>query len=141
MVVFETVMLAILGLVFTGGFGFQLLRLHRLRKVSDVTGTVVDRDRRRGDWATYPVVEFTTRDGRRIRRTFHQLARPTLGRAVRIVYDPDAPEGRRRVTSMTESVSGEPMIYSVQLLLLWWLGVAVGLVAFVVCIGVAVASG
>jgi hypothetical protein len=53
--------LGILGLVLVGMAGRWLLWLHRMRKVSDVTGTVVARDRQwtgKSYW-TYPVVEYT----------------------------------------------------------------------------------
>jgi drug/metabolite transporter (DMT)-like permease len=65
-------LLGILGLVLVGAASRWLLWLYRMRKLSDVTGTVVARDRQftgKGHW-TYPVVEFTTRDGTQIRRTF-----------------------------------------------------------------------
>ena len=119
-------LLNILGLVLVGTAGRWL---YRMRKLSDVTGTVVARDRQftgRGSWA-YPVVEFTTRDGTEIRRTFRQLARPTIGRKLRILYDPSAPDGRRRSTSTGLTlVSSEPMIYSIWMVLWFWLEVATG---------------
>jgi hypothetical protein len=73
--------MGILGLVWAGSAGRALLWLHWMRKLSDVTGTVVARDRQftgRSYW-TYPVAEFTTRDGIEIRRTFRQIARPAIG--------------------------------------------------------------
>ena len=119
-------LLNILGLVLVGTAGRWL---YRMRKLSHVTGTVVARDRQftgRGFWA-YPVVEFTTRDGTEIRRTFRQLARPTIGRKLRILYDPSAPDGRRRSTSTGLTlVSSEPMIYSIWMVLWFWLEVATG---------------
>ncbi len=119
-------LLNILGLVLVGTAGRWL---YRMRKLSDVTGTVVARDRQftgRGSWA-YPVVEFTTRDGTEIRRTFRQLARPTIGRKLRILYDPSAPDGRRRSTSTGLTlVSSEPMIYSIWMVLWFWLEVVTG---------------
>lgn len=75
------IVLGVLGLVLAGSAGRSLIWLHWMRKLSDVTGTVVGRDRQftgKSFW-TYPVVEFTTRDGRLIRRTFQQAARPTVG--------------------------------------------------------------
>lgn len=138
------VFLGILGPVFLGVAGRWLLWLHRMRKLSDVTGTVVARDRRwtgRAYW-TYPVVEFTTRDGTQIRRTFRQLYRPKIGRRVRIVYDPGAPDGRRRLTRRgLASVSSEPVIYSVWMVL--WLGleIAAGLALLAGCIAIAAAGG
>ena len=136
--------LGILGPVLLGAAGRWLLWLHRMRKVSDVTGTVVARDRRwtgRSYW-TYPVVEFTTRDGTQIRRTFRQLARPTIGRQVRIVYDPRAPDGRRRLTRVgLTSVSSEPVIYSVWMVLWFLLQIAAGLALLAGCIAIAVAGG
>jgi hypothetical protein len=33
------VVMMIFGLLLVGGYGYQLLRLHRMRKLSDVTGT------------------------------------------------------------------------------------------------------
>jgi len=123
-------LLLILGLVLVGTAGRWL---YGMRTLSDVTGTVVARDRQftgRGSW-TYPVVEFTTRDGTQIRRTFQQLARPTIGRKVRILYDPSAPDGRRRSTRMGLTVvASEPMIYSIWAMLWLWLEIAVG-VAFI----------
>jgi len=109
-----------------------------MRKLSDVTGTVVGRDRQftgKSFW-TYPVVEFTTRDGRLIRRTFRQAARPRVGRKLRIVYDPIAlPDGRSRSTSMGLTfVSDAPMIYSVWLLLWLWMLVSAGLASLAGCI-------
>lgn len=53
------VVMMIFGLLLVGGYGYQLLRLYRMRKLSDVTGTVVARDRQftgKSNW-TYPVVE------------------------------------------------------------------------------------
>ena len=78
MVVLAAAMLGVFGLVLAVGYGYQLLWLHRMRKASDVTGTVVARDRQftgRSNW-TYPVVEYTTRDGTQIRRTFQQSPVP-----------------------------------------------------------------
>ena len=139
-----TPFLGILGLVLVGMAGRQLLWLHRMRKLSDVTGTVVARDRQwtgKSYW-TYPVVEFTTRDGTQIRRTFRQIARPAIGRKLRIVYDPSAlPDGRTRSarTSLT-LMSGEPMIYSVWLLLWLWLMTAAGFAALAGCIVITLAA-
>jgi hypothetical protein len=112
-----------------------------MRKVSDVTGTVVGRDRQftgRSYW-TYPVVEFTTRDGTQIRRTFHQLTRPRIGRELRIVYDPGTlPGGRSRWSaSGLISVSRPPVIYSVWPLLWYWLEIAIGLAFLTGCIALA----
>jgi hypothetical protein len=138
------VFLGILGPVLVGTAGRWLLWLHRMRKVSDVTGTVVARDRRwtgRSYW-TYPVVEFTTRDGTQIRRTFRQLARPTIGRKLRIIYDPSAPDGRRRLTRMgLTAVSSGPVIYSVWMVFWFWLEIAAGLAFLAGCIALAVAGG
>lgn len=124
------VVTGIAGLLLAGGSGYQLLWLHRMRKLSDVTGTVVATDRQftgKSNW-TYPVVEYTTRDGTQIRRTFRQLTRPTIGRELRIVYDPRAPDGRGRTTSTgLPFVSKDPVIYSVGAVLACWLMIAVGL--------------
>jgi len=131
------VVLGILGLLIAGGYSHQLLWLHRMRKRSDVTGTVVARDRQftgKSNW-TYPVVEYTTRDGTQVRRTFRQTARPTIGRKLRIVYDPDWPEGRRRVIS-----TREPVIYSPQLLLGCWVAVVAGLGMLGLSVAAAVAG-
>lgn len=138
------VAIGIFGLVLTGSAGRLLLWLHRMRRVSDVTGTVVGRDRHftSGVYWTYPVVEFTTRDGTQVRRTFRQIARPTIGRKLRIVYDPSTlPDGRTRSTSMGLTVaSGRPMIYSVWLLLWLWLLTAAGLAALAGCVALAAAA-
>lgn len=124
------VFMGIMGPVILGTVGRRLLWLHKTRKVSDVSGTVVARDRQwtgRSYW-TYPVVEFTTRDGTQVRRTFRQLARPTIGRQLQIVYDPSAPEGRRRWTrSGLISATSEPLIYSIWMVAWFWLEIAVGL--------------
>jgi hypothetical protein len=125
------VVLGLLGLAFTSMAGRLLWWLRRMRKVSDVTGTVVARETQftgRSYW-TYPVVEFTTRDGTQVRRMFRQIARPVIGRKLRIVYDPSTlPEGRTRSTrSGFTLISGPPMIYSVWLLLWLWLMTACGL--------------
>jgi len=130
-VVAGAIFLGVLGLVLAGSGGRSLTGLQRMRKLSDVTGTVVGRDRQfsgKSFW-TYPVVEFTTRDGRLIRRTFQQAARPTVGRKLRIVYDPNAlPDGRTRSTRMGLAlVTSAPMIYSVWLLLWLWVLTAAGL--------------
>ena len=134
-------LLNILGLVLVVTAGRWL---YRMRKLSDVTGTVVASDRQftaRGRW-TYPVVEFTTRDGTQIRRTFRQLARPTIGRKLRILYDPSAPDGRRRSTSTGLTlVSGEPMIYSVWMVLMCWLEITAGLAFIVGGVALTVAGG
>ena len=123
-------LLGLLGLVLLGTAGRGLLQLFRMRKLSDVTGTVVARDRQfagKGYW-TYPVVEFTTRDGTQIRRTFRQLARPAIGRKLRIIYDPSAPDGQRRSTSTGLTlVSSQPLIYSVWMVLWFWLEITAGL--------------
>ena len=144
MVVLAAAMLGIFGLVLTVGYGYQLLWMHRMRKLSDVTGTVVARDSQftgRSNWA-YPVVEYTTRDGTQIRRTFRQTARPTIGRKLRIVYDPSAPDGRGPSTRTgLPFVSKEPMIYSVRLVLWCWLMTAAGLVMLAGCIVIPVAGG
>lgn len=145
MVVAAAVFVGIMGSVILGTAGRWLLWLHRMRKVSDVTGTVVACDRRwtgRSYW-TYPVVEFTTRDGTQIRRTFRQLARPTIGRTLRIVYDPSAPDRRRRLTHMgLISVSREPVIYSVWMVVWFWLEIAVGLALLAAgCIVLTVTGG
>lgn len=66
-------LMTILALAFIWWAADSLRWLHRKRNVSDVTGTVVGRDRQltgRGFPRAYPVVEFTTRDGTQIRRTF-----------------------------------------------------------------------
>src|SRR5262249_18266173 len=129
MVVLSVVM-GIVGLLIAGFSGYQLLWLHRMRKLSDVTGIVVAHDRQftgKSNW-TYPVVEYTTRDGTKIRRTFRQLTRPTIGRKLRIVYDPGAPEGRGPTTRTgLPFVSKEPVIYSVWAVLWCWLMIAAGL--------------
>jgi hypothetical protein len=132
------IVLAIYGLIVVGSYGRLLLWLRRMRKVSDVTGTVVGRDRQftgRSFW-TYPVVEFTTRDGKQIRRTIRQIARPTIGRNLRIVYDPSAlSAGRGRLTSKGLTfVSRPPMIYSAWRLLFLWLMTAIGLASLAGCI-------
>jgi hypothetical protein len=139
--VVTAVVSGLLGAVVTGWAVLLLLWLHRKRKLSDVTGTVVARDRQftgRGHW-TYPVVEFTTRDGTQIRRVFRQTARPAIGRTLRIVYDPDTlPDGRKRVVSGGLTfVSRPPMIYSAWLPFWLWLLAAAGLAALVLCIGIA----
>jgi hypothetical protein len=131
----------LIALVVMGWAILLLLWLHRNRKLSDVTGTVVARDRQftgRGHW-TYPVVEFTTQDGTQIRRVFRQTARPAIGRKLRIVYDPNTlPDGRKRtVSGGLTLVSRPPMIYSVWLLLWLWLLAAAGLAALVLCIAIA----
>jgi Protein of unknown function (DUF3592) len=143
-VVAGAIVLGVLGLVLAGSGGRSLTRLHRMRKLSDVTGTVVGRDRQftgKSFW-TYPVVEFTTRDGRLIRRTFQQAARPTVGRKLRIVYDPNAlPDGRTRSTRMGLAlVSSPPMIYFVWLLLWLWVLTAVGLALLAGCIAIVVSG-
>jgi hypothetical protein len=135
--------IGIFGLVLTGSAGRLLLWLHRTRKVSDVTGTVVDRGRHftSGIYRTHPVVEFTTRDGTQVRRTFRQIARPTVGRKLRIVYAPSAlPDGRTRSTGMGLTfVSSSPIICSAWLL---WLRLltAVGLASIAGCIAIAAAA-
>jgi hypothetical protein len=74
-------------------------------------------------------VDFTTRDGTQIRRTFQQLTRPKIGRKLRIVYDQSTlPHGRARV------ISRAPLIYSVWLLLWLWLLAAFGLALLTLCI-------
>jgi hypothetical protein len=135
------VILGISGLVLVGSYGRLLLWFRRMRKVSDVTGIVVARDRRftgKSFW-TYPVVEFTTRDGTQIRRTFRPIARPTIGRKLRIVYDPATlPEGRARLTSTGLTfVSRPPMIYSARMQLWLWLMTAAGLASLAGCIALA----
>ena len=144
MIVFAAVMLGIFGLVLTGGYSSLLLWMHRMRKLSDVIGTVVARDRQftgRSYW-TYPVVEYTTRDGTQIRRTFPQLAQARIGRKLRIVYDPSTPDGLRPSTSTRQSfMSRGPMIYSVQLLAFCWLAIAAGLGMLAGCVAIAVAGG
>lgn len=139
-----TLFLGILGLVLVATAGHRLLWLHRVRKLSDVTGTVVARDRQftgKSHW-TYPVVEYTARDGTPIRRTFHQLARPRIGRKLQIVYDPSAPDGRRRSTSTGLFLSSiEPLIYSVWMVQWLWLEIAVGLAFLAGGIAFAVAGG
>jgi hypothetical protein len=132
------VILGICGLVLVGSYGRLLLWLRRMRTVSDVTGTVVGRDRQftgKSFWS-YPVVEFTTRDGKQIRRTFRQIARPAIGRKLRIVYDPSAlPDGRAHLTSEGRTfVSRPPMICSAWMLLWLWLMTAVGLAFLAGCI-------
>lgn len=133
------VLLAIVGLACVCWAADSLRWLRRMRKVSDVTGTVVGRDRRnagRGSW-TYPVVEFTTRDGTAIRRTFEQLSRPRIGRTVRIVYDPSRQlDGSGRSTSGQAFTSKPPLIYSVWLLLWFWWLAAFGLALLALCIAV-----
>ena len=132
--VLGAVILGIFGFVFTAMSGRWLLWLHRVRKVSDVTGTVVGRDRQfsgRIFW-TYPVVEFTTRDGEQIRRTFHQTARATIGRKLRIVYDPSAPDLRRSTSSGLTFESA--VIYSAWMVLWFWQMTAVGLALLAACI-------
>jgi hypothetical protein len=134
------IVVGILGLAVMGSAARLLLWLRRNRKLSDVAGTVVARDRQfagRGRW-TYPVVEFTARDGTHIRRTLRQAARPAIGRKVRIVYDPDTlPDGRGRSASGGLTfVSRPPMIYSAWLLCWLWLLTAAGLAALVLCIAI-----
>ena len=144
MVVLAAAMLGVFGLVLAVGYGYQLLWLHRMRKLSDVTGTVVARERQftgRSNW-TYPVVEYTTRDGTQIRRTFQQISRPTIGRKLRIVYDPSPPDGRKPSTRTgLPFVSKEPMIYSVRLVFWCWLMTAAGLAMLAGCIVIPVAGG
>ncbi len=139
-----TLFLGTLGLVLVGMAGRWLLWLHRMRKVSDVTGTVVARDRQwtgKSYW-TYPVVEYTAKDGTPIRRTFHQLARPRIGRKLRIVYDPSAPDGRRRSTSTGLFLfSSEPVIYSAWMVFWVWLEIVAGLAFLAGCIAFLVAGG
>jgi hypothetical protein len=143
--VVEAVLVGILGLVCIVSAGRWLRWLHRMRKVSDVTGTVVARERQftgRSYW-TYPVVEFTTRDGTQIRRMFRQIARPTIGRKLRIVYDPSTlPDGRTRSTRGGLTLTTRPpVIYTVWLLLWLWLLTASGLAFLALCIvGVATAA-
>ena len=137
------VILGIFGIAFVVSAGHALLWLHKMRKLSDVTGTIVARNRQftgRSNW-TYPVVEFAMPDGTQIRRTFRQAARPTIGRKLRIVYDPAAlPDGRTRVRMGLHFVSSAPMIYSVWVLIWLWLMAAAGLAFLAGCI-LAVASG
>ena len=133
--------LGLYGLILTGAGCRSLLWLHKMRKVSDVTGTVVARERHftgKSFW-TFPVVEFTTRDGIQIRRMFRQVARPTIGRKLRIVYDPSTlPDGRKRsAIGAFTLVSRAPMIYSAWLLTWLWLLTAAGLACLVLCIGLA----
>lgn len=67
-VVVGAIVVGVAGLVLAGSAGRYLIWLQRIRRLSDVTGTVVGRDRQftgKGSW-TYPVVEFSTRDGRLI---------------------------------------------------------------------------
>jgi hypothetical protein len=135
------VILGIYGLILVGSYGRLLLWLRRMRKISDVTGTVVGRDRQftgKSFW-TYPIVEFTTREGKQIRRTFRQIARPTIGRKLQIVYDPSTlPDGRARLTSKRLGIeSRPPMIYSVWMLLFLWLMTAAGLASLAGCIALA----
>lgn len=135
--------LGLFGLILTIAGSRQLLWLHAMRKVSDVPGTVVARERQftgKGLW-TFPVVEFTTRDGTQVRRLFRQIARPSIGRKLRIVYDPSTlPEGREGpARSGFTVVSHPPMIYSAWLLAWVWLLTAAGLALLALCI--AVASG
>jgi Protein of unknown function (DUF3592) len=133
------VLLAIVGLVCVCWAADSLCWLRSMRTVPDVAGTVVGRDRRhtgRDSW-TYPVVEFTTRDGTAITCTFQQLSRPRIGRTVRIVYDPSRQfDGRGRSTSGLALVSKPPLIYSVWLLLWFWLLAAFGLALLALCIAV-----
>jgi hypothetical protein len=142
-VVVGAIVLGVVGFVLAGSARRSLISLHRMRTLSDVTGTVVARDPQftgKGFW-TYSVVEFTTRDGMLIRRTFHQAVRPTVGRKLRIVYYPIAlPDGRRRSTSTgLTSVSKAPMIYSVWLLLWLWTLTAAGLASLAGCIAIVAA--
>jgi hypothetical protein len=139
-VVVEAVFLGILGLVITGRAASSLLWLQKMRRVSDVTGTVVGGDRLwtgRIYW-TYPVVEFTARDGTQIHRTFRQLTRPGIGRTVRIVYDPATLSGghTRWASSGLILLSKPPVIYSVWPLLWYWLETAAGLAFLAGCIAV-----
>jgi hypothetical protein len=133
------IVVGILGLAVMGSAARLLLWLRRNRKLSDVVGTVVARDRQfagRGHW-TYPVVEFTTRDGTQMRRTLRQAARPAIGRQVRIVYDPDTlPDGRRTSAGGLAFVSRPPMIYSAWLLCWLWLLTATGLAALILAIAI-----
>jgi Protein of unknown function (DUF3592) len=142
--VVTAVLLGIFGLACTGLAVRFLHWLHRIRKLPNVTGTVIGRDRQftgKGYW-TYPVVEFTTRDGTQIRRTFQQLARPRIGRKLRIVYDPSAPDGRRRGTGSGLVVESKPpVIYSVWLLLWFWIVAAFGLALLTLCIAVLAGAG
>jgi len=142
-VVVGALVLGVLGSVLAGSAGRTLIWLHRMRRLSDVSGTVVGRDRQftgKSFW-TYPVVEFTTRDGTVIRRTFPQAARPRVGRKLRIVYDPSTlPHGRSRSTSTGLTlVSNAPMIYSVWLLLWLWMLTAAGLASLAGCIAIVAA--
>lgn len=60
----------------------------------------------------------------------------------RIVYDPSAPDGRRRATSPGMIVaSGQPMIYSAWMVLWIWLEIAAGLALLAAGIALAVAGG
>ncbi len=142
--VITAVLLAIFGLVCIGLSARFLRWLRRMRRLSDVIGTVVGRDRQptwRGYW-TYPVVEFTTRDGAQIRRTFHQLTRPRIGRKLRIVYDPRAlAAGRQRGSSGLVFEPMPPVIYSIWLLLWFWLMAAFGLALLTLCIAVLAGAG
>jgi len=125
----SAVVLGVLGLGLTGGCVRLLLGLHRMRKLSEVTGTVVARDQQftgKTNW-TYPVVEFAAPDGSQIRRTFRQIARPTIGRKLRIVYDPSA--------------LPKATIYSAWLLIWLWLLTAAGLALLAGCISLAVTAG
>ncbi len=126
------VLTGLVALACMGAAGHRLRWLCTRRRASDVVGTVVARDRQftgRVNW-TFPVVEFTTRDGRTVRRTFRQTARPTVGRKLRIVYDARAlahdqsppPSGRLTITRV------DAMIYSGWLVAWLWLMFAVGLV-------------
>jgi hypothetical protein len=138
---FGVTVLGALGLVVAGFGGSCLVWLHGMRKLSDVTGTVVAHDREwagKGYW-TYPVVEYTTRDGTLIRRTFRQLTRPRIGRKVRIIYHPDAPAGQTQ-SAASMGLTRDPMIYSVWVIAWLWVVTVAGLASLAGGIAFAVAT-
>jgi hypothetical protein len=115
-----------LGLVIAVFGGSCLLWLNGMRKLSDVTGTVVAYDRQSAGRGSreYPVVEYTMRDGTQVRQTFQQLARPAVGRTVRILYHPSAPG---QTPSISLGLLRDPMIYSAWVVAWLWLVTTAGL--------------
>lgn len=119
--------LGMVGLVIAVLGGSCLLWLHGMRKISDVTGTVVAYDRQSAGRGSrgYPVVEYTARDGTQVRRAFQQFSRPAVGRTVRVLYDPGAPAGQAVAASM--GLFRDPMIYSGWVIAWLWLVTAAGI--------------
>lgn len=93
----------VLGLVFAGAFGGDLLKYVIWRRRAErVPGRVTELHRRlggsRGDRPQMrysPILEFTTRDGRDIRTRLNVGTKPApakTGEQVTVVYDPRSPE-------------------------------------------------